>query len=53
MENLYCLREEGMPLVIAHKGLSSILPENTTEAVILSLDYAELTEFDVMLTYDN
>ena len=47
------MAKPGVPLVIAHKGHSSILPENTIEAVILSLDYAHLTEMDVMLTCDH
>jgi glycerophosphoryl diester phosphodiesterase len=52
MTDFYSLTQPGRPLVIAHKGHSSILPENTTEAIILALHYADLAELDVMLTYD-
>lgn len=39
--------------VIAHRGLCSVFPENTMEAIIAALHSADLTEFDVHLTKDN
>jgi len=42
------------PLVIAHRGASSYLPENTLEAFSLALDqfHADMIEFDLQITKD-
>ena len=53
MYSFYNLKDPNIPLVIAHRGLSSILPENTTEATQLALQYADFSELDIMLTADN
>lgn len=39
--------------VIAHRGLSSLFPENTKEAIVTALNFADLVEFDILLTKDN
>lgn len=39
--------------IIAHRGLSSIFPENTKEAVIAALHCSDFAEIDVHLTRDN
>ena len=44
--------QSARPLVIAHRGLCSILPENTVEAVLSSMECADFAELDVMLTKD-
>lgn len=39
--------------VIAHRGLSSLFPENTKEAIIAGLHCSDFSEFDIHLTKDN
>lgn len=38
--------------VIAHRGLCSVFPENTMEAVISAFYCSDLVELDVQLTKD-
>lgn len=38
--------------VIAHRGVCSIFPQNTQEAIIAGIHSADLTEFDIHLTKD-
>jgi glycerophosphoryl diester phosphodiesterase len=41
------------PIIIAHRGVSNVLPENTLPAIKMALDYScEGIEFDVQLTKD-
>lgn len=44
--------EINRPFVIAHRGLCSVLPENTLEAILASMECADFAELDVMLTKD-
>jgi glycerophosphoryl diester phosphodiesterase len=45
------IRESGRPLNIAHRGLSSILPENTLEAFEAALyQGADFIELDIVYT---
>jgi glycerophosphoryl diester phosphodiesterase len=45
------IRQQGRPLNIAHRGLSSILPENTLEAFESALyQGADFIELDIVYT---
>ena len=45
------IHEKGRPLNIAHRGLSSLFPENTLEALEAALyQGADFVEFDIVYT---
>lgn len=41
------------PQVIAHRGYSSLFPENTMESIEAALQKSDLVEFDILLTKDH
>ena len=45
--------KEYNPLIIAHRGYSSLFPENTLEGLEAGLHKADYVEFDILLTKDN
>lgn len=48
------LAMKGRPLVIAHRGASAQLPENTIPALVKAIEYgADVVEMDVHITKDN
>ena len=53
MYDFYNMKVRDTPLVISHRGHSSLLPENTIEATEIALEYGDFSELDVMLTADH
>jgi glycerophosphoryl diester phosphodiesterase len=41
------------PLIIAHRGYSSLFPDNTMESIEAGLYKADYVEFDILTTKDN